>query len=237
MLSEEPRDDQVAEILQALANPVRMQLLRILKTPHALGEIRLAPRRKESGGTPARLMSRVTVRQHLDKLLAVGAVKALDTTRDGRRTTLYQLNHRQLFALNEELKELARMRAPLEILDGTQPAPAAPMPRQEHPAAPALVAMNGVHEGRIWPLDSSKKAWTIGRRRQADICLDYDPYLSQENSEIRLDGRRLVVHDLPGNRNGTRVNWLPLPAGGSSPLRAGDVVGVGRSLLLVRDAP
>lgn len=50
---------------------------------------------------------------------------------------------------------------------------------------------------------------------------------------VARDGRSLLL-DLPGNRNGTLLNWKPLARGGVAELKAGDVVGVGRSLLVFR---
>jgi predicted component of type VI protein secretion system len=93
-----------------------------------------------------------------------------------------------------------------------------------------------VEEGRFFALEPRPgRAWRIGRRAGSEVCLDYDGYLSQLNSRIRFAAGRFVVEDVAGNRNGTRVNWAPLPPGGERTLSAGDLVGVGRSLLLFRE--
>lgn len=44
-----------------------------------------------------------------------------------------------------------------------------------------------------------------------------------------------MLEDLPGSRNGTTLNFLPLPRGGRSELHHGDLIGVGRSLRLFRE--
>lgn len=219
--------------MQAFGNPARMQLLSILRTPHSLGEIHLAPNRQDAVASPSRNMNRVSVRHHLEQLIAIGAVRQFDGIRDGRTTSLYQINHRQLFALSEELRELGRIRPDADfIVDGTAPGPAA---AGRTPTGPRLILMNGAYEGRAFPLTApGERTWTIGRRRDGDIVLEYDPFLSLDNSQIQLQNGMFTLHDVAGNRNGTRINWNELPRGGQTPLRPGDVIGVGRSQLLFR---
>lgn len=222
----------VADIMKALGNPVRMQMLSILRSPRTLGEIEVAPMRQDEAGSPGRSMSRVSVRQHLEQLIAIGAVKQVAGVRDGRSVALYQVNHRQLFALTEELRELGRLRPDQDLIaDGTAAGPASPPPAR-HGAR--LVLMNGAFEGKTFPLGNGAQVWTIGRARTATVCLDYDPYLSLQNSELRFARGTFTLHDVPGNRNGTRLNWEELPKGGSRALASGDVIGVGRSQLLFR---
>lgn len=215
--------------MRALGNPVRVEILQQLRVPCLLGEIRVAPRRNDGTGSARRAMSRAAVQEHLEKLLEVGAVRAIPGVRDGRSVTLYAVDQRQLFAFTEELRDLARWSDDDAVADGTQ---AAPMP-QLHPKGPNLVLMNGPLEGRAYPLDGSGP-WRIGRGPGNAIRLVYDPYLSLSNTEIRRTKHGFEVVDLERARNGTALNWTPLARGQASLLRTGDVVGAGRSLLLLR---
>lgn len=221
--------EPLAHIMKALGNPVRMELLRQLTTPRQLGEIQVHPHRREAGGAPKRLMSRASVQSHLEQLLEVGAVRTLTGIRDGRNVTLYTIDERQLFALTEELRDLGRLRGKEASLDGTAAAPALPH-RHE---GPRLILMSGPWEGRVIPLDGAGP-WTLGRGNSCDVSLPYDPYLSMSNSEVRRTKGDFSVADLAHSRNGTALNWVALPRGQQADLRSGDVVGIGRTLVMFR---
>jgi DNA-binding transcriptional ArsR family regulator len=223
---------RVARMLKALASPVRIELLRLLTAPRTLAEIRLRPGRRDQGRA-GRAMSSVTVRQHLGHLLEIGAIQVVPLTRDGRRRNHFLVHHRQLFALTEELRQLARIRPDVDLLlDGTQPGPAPPPPQ---PGA-RLTLVNGAREGQVFPLRAPRQGWLVGRRPDAEILLDYDPYVSLENTRVLRTADGFEVVDLPGSRNGTTLNWAPLPKGRPQALATGDVVGVGRSTLVFRSA-
>ena len=229
--AEVQRERTLAKALAALASPVRLALLRRLRAPQALGEIRVRAEYEEHGGDDDRLISRQGVREHLDKLLAIGAVRALDE--DGRVD--YVLNHQTIYRLSEDLRELARLR-PLEDGAGL---PTVARPRASRKGlgdAPMLVLVKGLDEGRVFDLTPSgpKRQWTIGRRRGLDVALDFDPFVSSENALIEVVDGAYVLTDLPGSRNGTTLNFEPLDPAERRPLARGDVVGVGRSLLLFR---
>lgn len=225
--------EHLADVMKALANPVRIDLLKALRQAKTLGEIRLRPRRGGSSDGLERIMSRVTVKQHLDQLMAIGVVQTRSIVRDGRPLDHYIVDHRQLFALTEELRQMARLRPQGEMLDGTQPAPAA-NPMAQPGAKLALV--NGTYEGRVFPLPAVGRSsrWSIGRRANSSVCLDYDPYVSLQNSEVVCTGGVYTIVDLPQSRNGTMVNWVTLPKGVPQRLESGDVIGVGRSTMVFR---
>jgi pSer/pThr/pTyr-binding forkhead associated (FHA) protein len=69
----------------------------------------------------------------------------------------------------------------------------------------------------------------IGRDPQSDVVLE-DPGVSRSHAKILQEGAGYLLEDL-GSRNGTLLNRRKLPQKGNSPLRAGDVVQVGRSLI------
>lgn len=225
-----PQDEALARSLTALAHPSRLALLRQLRIPKTLREITL----RSSTDDATRSISRQAVREHLDRLIAIGVVHAREAHRDYGETTEYSINHQSLFALSEEFRGLARLRPTSEPVSQTVHRPgAASEPRA--PDGPALVLVKGLDEGRTFPLDAAaRQRWTIGRRRGLDVALDFDPFVSTENALVTWDGTSYAIEDLPESRNGTLVNFVPLARGDRRVLRTADVIGVGRSLLLFR---
>jgi hypothetical protein len=228
------QDRNLAAALEVLASPIRLTLLRQLRSPRALREIEVRVAEEGQQG-PARNLARQTVRDHLERLLAIGVV----TTRSGERsygpTTEYLLNHQAVYALSEEFRELARLRPAHEpnVQTVVHPA-AAPAPESD---GPCLVLVKGLDEGRQFPLPppaGGRRTWTIGRRRGLEVALDFDPFVSNENAMVVWEGGRHHIEDLEGSRNGTLINFRPLAKGARHPLRTGDVVGIGRSLLMYR---
>ena len=236
--SSSPQDLKLAEALAAVAHPTRLALLRQLRVPKALREIEV----RGSGPSPQghdqeRTLARQTVRVHLDKCLEAGIVVAREAEREYGPTLEYHLNQQRLFAIAEEFRELARLRPAPELDADTVPR------REAAPASafdiegPCLVLVKGLDEGRTFPVKPrgpGRQTWVVGRDRGADISLDFDPYVSTENTAVVWEGGRYLVHDLPDSMNGTTLNFRPLPKGVQRPIRAGDIVGAGRCLLLFR---
>lgn len=104
-------------------------------------------------------------------------------------------------------------------------------------SGPHLVLARGVQEGRSFPLArrGEDEAWSIGRQRHQPVCLDYDPYISSEHARILSKEGKFFLMDLPNNKNGTLLNWQKMVRGGIAPLKSGDVIGVGMSLLVFRE--
>jgi DNA-binding transcriptional ArsR family regulator len=224
------KQDTMGTIMRCLGNPVRLHILRQLATPRQVGEIKVAPHRKEQGHSPRRSMSRASVQAHLEQLIQVGAVRALSAIRDGRSVTLYAVDRRQLFALTQELHDLARMQSPEEaVSDGTAPAPTAPAVLK----GPRMTFINGPWEGQDIPL-TGEGPWSIGRAAANDISMPYDPYLSSKNSEIHRGEFTYSIRNLASARNGTSLNWEVLNPEAPASIVPGDVIGVGRTLLLFR---
>lgn len=223
--------DQMARALAALANPVRLDILRELRTPRRLGEIRVTV--DENGAR--RPISRQAVSQHIEKLAEVGAVVCVDGEGGGR--AVYVVDQLKLFALSEEFRSIAALRP--DEHRAVETLVVGPTPRQRSRPGSRLVLVRGLNEGRVFSLDSEPRAegpWLIGRRRDADIPLDYDPFVSNENALIRrLASGALTVEDVNGSRNGTMLNSQPLASGQASALRHGDLIVIGRSALLYRE--
>lgn len=232
--SSAPQDDALSGALHALAHPSRLALIRQLRMPKTLREIQL--RTANGADESARVISRQAVREHLDRLIAIGVVHASAAERDYGETTEYSLNHQSLYAIAEEFRGLARLRPASEPVAPTVEKRGATTDARAI-SGPRLVLVKGLDEGRSFPLiapAAGTRAWTIGRRRGLDVSLDFDPFVSTENALIAWEGGAFHLQDLPDSRNGTMLNFAPLEKGERRRLAYSDVIGVGRSLLLFR---
>lgn len=248
---------------QALGFPSRLRLLSLLQVPRTAQEIRLAPTRVDRDARSGRAVSRQALTGHLRRLLAIGLVEASPSRRHGRTVTEYSVSHARLFALVEEMRRLALIRPPpsatgvTALQDGPGEASAALLA-----SGPALVMANGPLEGRAFALQGPGP-WTIGRLPSCEVCLAHDPFVSKRNTLVRratptkaggptapgqpgppgtaggsgaAAAPAFLALARPEARNGTAVNWQPMPPGGEAPLANGDVLRVGRTLLVLRGA-
>lgn len=85
------------------------------------------------------------------------------------------------------------------------------------------------HDGSEEVKDLVDGDLTIGRGPDNWLC-PIDPALSRQHAVIRSSAGRLIIEDL-GTRNGTRVNGEKIDE--AAPLRAGDVVELGATRLIV----
>lgn len=225
-------------VLRVLGQPNRIRLLQLLRSPRTLEELRLPPAAGRGGGSAGRPISRQAVQKHLAQLERVGLVRSRAKRVPGHPPMKeYQLDHARLFAAIDELHTYA-VPPPGGSFDPTE---TIARPRDEvvrWEPGPKLVLVYGVQEGRVFPLRATElrgpRGWVLGRGPNAHVALRHDPYVSNEHSEIvRSEGGFRVI-DLRSAKNRTSVNWTPLALGGEADLRNGDVIGVGRSLLLFR---
>jgi hypothetical protein len=239
-----PTDDTIdygrlAEYLGALAYPARLELLRILRFPHLVSDIRIQPARADKDHQPDRVASKQAIQAHLDKLVDLDLVRAESAGEGSRNANLYCVNGQQVYAFTEDLRKLSTIYAGRGTVGDATGTLSASVSTQAAPKGPRLVLVHGLYEGQAFPLadaSASQETWTIGRRRGLAISLDYDPFVSLENTLVRRDGARFIVEDMPGSKNGTSINWEPIRKGGSVTLEPADVIGVGRSLLVFRPA-
>jgi DNA-binding transcriptional ArsR family regulator len=68
--------DKLEQYLRALSHSRRLELLHLLRMPHALNDIRLGPGKLRAGSHPERAVARQSIQMHLDKLMDIGAVVA-----------------------------------------------------------------------------------------------------------------------------------------------------------------
>lgn len=221
---DEADDAALAATFATLGSLPRLALLREIRVPKTLREIEIQGSRRDA----ERVVARQTVREHLERLERAGLALSRDAVRPGGPTREFLLNHQMFFSLAEEMRELARERGTAEPKVGTLAFDASGRPTQP---GPRLVLIKGADEERVFPLDRGEE-WILGRSREAAISLDYDPFVSAQNSLIRRAGRAFTIENIPTSRNGTRLNLQALQGATASPLAHGDVVHVGRSALV-----
>lgn len=229
--------ESLAEFLKALSNPVRLELLDALRFPKLVGEIKVAPQRLAPGDNPDRPAARQTLQAHLDRLVAADLVREYLIKAGERALRRYAVNAPKLYVVTEELRRLSTHHAGRGSEEGsTHDASARVLTPHARAKGPRLVLVHGVYEGKAFHLEPSATdpsgGWTIGRKRGLPVSLDYDPYVSAENARIHARADAFEIQDLPESRNGTRVNWEALPSGVARGLEPGDVIGVGRTLLV-----
>lgn len=224
--------EELAGYLNALGHPRRLELLQQLRVPRTMGEIHLRPFRKESEGNPDRSMSRNAVERHLLLLKAIGVVGSRPGERDGRQVEEYLLQHSRVFQVVEELRGLTQLR-PLDDFDLSVTQRDVTPTRAPAVTGAHVTLLSGPREGAFFEL-AGPGPWRIGRGAPCEIRLDYDAYASGTHATVERSGAGFRAVDLPTNRNGTLVNWRAIPRGGTRDLATGDVLRVGRSLLLFR---
>lgn len=227
--SEDVDYDRIARSLDVLANPNRLRALRQLLEPRTVGEVELEAERTGGAGSAGARVSREGVRQHLSRLRELGVVRRREGPGGAHE---YLVDQGSLFALTEEIRSLGRLRPSerwlTETMHGTPPQ------GPSEPEGPRLVVVHGVEEGAWHPLPGDGPAWTVGRAPGCEVALPHDPYISRRNTRVERSEEGYRVRDLPDSRNGTALNWNPLPEDEPAALEHGDVVGIGRSLLLFR---
>lgn len=234
-----PNVEELGNALHALVHPNRLQLLLELSRPKLVSDLRLTPASVPDGENPDRPLSRQAVQAHLDQLVDVGLVRALATTTDaGRAAFAYVVDHARLFALAEDFRTLARTERAVQ-LDPLETSGLSGEVAPKWPDGPKLVIVHGLGEGTAVPLAlidrTPPRGWVIGRGDRAHVRLTYDPFVSSENAEIVPNDRDYHLLDLRTSLNGTYRNWRRLPVGGEVALENGDIIGVGRTLLLFRE--
>lgn len=210
--------------LKALGSPRRLEILRLLEEPHYLEEIA-----SHLG------VARQTAREHLDRLVDAGFVEKVPGERETGSVTDYVAVPERLFAVLEDLRRVSGaipatdrregLRRRTEALDRDPDAP-------DEPDLPRLVLVHGMRIGQTVRLEG-EGPWMIGRDPGAALSLDFDPFVSGKHAEIRRVAAGFEIQDLYSS-NGTYLEWEELPRGSASEIADGEVVQVGRTILLFR---
>lgn len=225
--------ERLAAHLRALSHPARLEILWRLRIPHKPVDVLVRPRRQDADLPQERAMTRQSIQAHLETLEEVGVVLRTEDPEGGGAQ--WVTSHQHLFALIEEMRCLTAIR-PAARVDVDATLSHQPATGSSWPAGPKLVLVTGPWEGQVFPL-AGAGPWTIGRSRSCDVSLSYDPFVSAEHARVERAGKTFSLETAPGARNPPRLNFEPVP-GRASPrmLEAGDVVGLGRSLLVFRAA-
>lgn len=233
--------EQLRARLKALSSVNRLRLISELKDPKTVDEIRLTPADRTQGSNPDRQLTRQGVRHHLSQLEDLDLIRSSPADdADGRDRLEYVANEPAVFGVLEELRELVAPGSEAS-LDPFQTYSAADEPDEEWTPGPKLVLLRGAQEDRVFSLTEIEpdpdpaRGWVLGRSPEAQISLQYDPYLSAQNTEVVRDGDQFLVVDLRTSRNGTIVNDERLAPGREAPLEHGDVIRIGCSALLFRE--
>lgn len=210
----------LADALKALAYDKRLEALQFLTRPHYIEEI------AEHLG-----IARQAAQKHVDLLVETGVLKKQIGHRASGPVTEFVIVAPRLFALSERFSRLGQLKAEDGLgLVRTQVATRAAAPGRGE-RGPSLVLVHGMHPGSAFPLGPGAGPFTIGRDEDRHVRLDYDPFVSNRHAEVAHRGGRHVLVDT-FSTNGTFLNWARLERGGEVALEPGDVVGVGKSLLV-----
>lgn len=213
------------DYLKALANEKRLRLLRYLQIPHYLEEMA-----SELG------VARQTARGHLDKLLDIGVVEPVhDAPKEGA-VREYVVVPQRIFYVLETLRDLGNLNPEAgeetalahrtdELSDEAKPGEEAPVPR--------LTVVHGMRLRETVFLQGDGP-WQVGRDPHAHLCLDYDPFVSQQHAEVRrTPAGGFELADLYSS-NGTFLEGDRLERGAQARLDPGSLLRVGKTLVLFR---
>lgn len=223
--------ESLADHLDLLASPSRLEILHALRTPKVVSEIDVSRSVTREGERRERPLSRQAVSQHLDKLEEAGLVRRV-ASKEKTTGDAYILAHERVFALVDEVRNLAKLRPILSqspVVDETQEG-GVPAAADQLPDPPRLMVAYGRDDGVAYGLHGGDR-WVVGRGPDCDVQLDYDPYLSTEHCAVERRGGGFVVEDMDSS-NGTWVNWEQLDPGEPWALTPGDLVTAGRSILV-----
>ena len=224
MPDEDVATESLLARLRALASPVRLAILRALVTPTRASDLRVRAGGERAGLTAARFLGRTTLLEHLDVLVDAGLVRRIGET--------YALDQQAVVALLQDLGELARLRALVEVDVEVTRAAAAPA-LQPLPRLPRALVANGPEAGRAYALEGNGP-WRIGREPTCDVALAHDPHVSRVHVTVERDGSHFIGHVAPTAKNPVFVDFAQLAPGASAPMRAGTLLLVGATALVLQ---
>lgn len=237
--------ERLSNVLSTLGNRQRLDILRQLTTPKNVSEIDAFREEDKNGEARQVPLTRQAILSHIDKLEDVGLVDTRVAQGEGSHTKEYFTREDHLFMVLEEVRTLGN----LAMDSATSGVPDRTLVQKSEPEAPEtedalaqLILIRGIREGRVFGLNSKAEPmqWWIGRERQVgdervDVPLEYDLFISRKHAVLSYEDKRFLLRDAE-SLNGTVVNWnRELRGGEEIELEHGDVIGVGRSLLLFRN--
>lgn len=234
----DPRPDwdevtgDLVDSLEAIAYPNRFKLLTELKEPRAIGDIKLTA--TVDHGNPDRVITREGVRHHMKKLRDAGFVKARTARGRGQTEHEYVVDRTRLYELSEALRDL-----PLKQRAGTWDAWENLTWDTPVKGCPNLTVVHGSRIGESFPLRGGsreeERGWIIGRNEDVEINLDWDACVDDQAAEIHRGEEGFEVIDLRSAKRRVVVNGEALDRGERVGIGPGDVISVGRSVLVLQD--
>lgn len=209
---------------EALASPIRLQLLFALRSPKSAAEIRLEAGADHANLRADRPLNRTTIIHHLEVLEEVGLVERIEP--EGK----YVVSQQALFSILEELGHLSRIR-PSVTLDVNETQPVTETVHGEPQTGPRLVLVGGPREGTAFALTGGGP-WTVGRDRSVDVSLDYDPHVSRRHLVVHRNASGHAVEHVAEATNASLLDFRPLAPGRRVLLGTGAVLTVGASRLV-----
>lgn len=203
---------------------MRLQILQDLVAPLRAADIRVRAASGRAGFEADRLVGRTTVIEHLAILDEAGLVRRVGEA--------WAVDQQAMVALLQEIGELARLRATVEV-DVDSTAQAIVPSVRPLPDAPRMVIVNGPEAGRAFALEGAGP-WRVGRSSENAVPLTHDPHVSRSHAEIARSEGRYRTSVLAGAKNPILVDYRRVEVGASAELRAGSVVLVGATALVLQ---
>ena len=216
--------ERLLSALRALASPVRLQILRALVVPMRAADIRVRAASERAGLGADRTVSRTTVIEHLDVLEEAGLVRRVGDS--------YAVDQQGVVAVLQEIGELARLRALVEVdVEATRvtPSPGA----QPLPVWPRILVASGPGAGRAVAL-KGEGPWRIGRGSECEVALQHDPHVSRVHAELSRIGGQFAIQVSGTSKNPVFVDFALLAPGARAELRDGSALSVGATMLVLQ---
>jgi hypothetical protein len=118
-------------------------------------------------------------------------------------------------------------------LDLASPADLEARREAEQSGKPFLLLRDGQGVQQIVALDAHPGSVTVGRRKEADVSLPWDPEVSRLHAELEFKAGEWTLSDDGYSQNGTYVNGLLID--GRRRLTDGDLLRVGRTSIAFCD--
>lgn len=215
--------EEIAQRFEALAHPRRVELLRFLREPHYLREVA-----SHLG------VSRQAAHHHLQRLVDDGLLERREGRRASGTVTEYVVAPEALAPVHDAVERVQGngARSPGEHPRARE---GGPPPAQTPPQPRGLWVLRGLDAGAVLDLPRGADGpWSVGRDGACDLVLEADPYVAARHAEVWRDGDGYRIQDL-ASTDGVRHNGRRLDRRGETRLRHGDVLGLGRSLILYWD--
>lgn len=210
--------------LRALASPVRLQILRALVVPSRSQDLRVRATGERAGFDAQRFLGRSTVIEHLDILEAAHLVRRVGEA--------YVVDQQEMVAFLQDLGDLARLRAIVEVdVETTRPTVGPPSRPLVPP--PRLLIVNGPKAGQAFALTGAGP-WRVGRDASCEVALAHDPHVSRLHVTLSREEGGLLVESSMTAKNAALVDFAPLEPGQRVPVRPGSILGVGATSLSVQ---